>query len=177
MDKEVKNQLEEAEIPNILKDYFIRNSHIHLYLNKLLLNEIEETYIEYDSLYEFDDAEFCSYVITGVKKQEKHQYFYHYLKKILDSNLKLIPKSRISDYQKLTKLGKNISKLQEDEILIALKNLLITMQDLKVSKEQEKLLHAYKLTGALQVLFTLYPDNVHKKDFEQTFHSLVNIDL
>ncbi|WP_281974999.1 hypothetical protein [Halobacillus litoralis] len=177
MNKEMENRVEEAEIPNILKDYFLRNTHIHLYLNDLLLNEIEEIYIEYDSLYEFDDAEFCSYVITGVKKQEKHEYFYHYLKKVLDSNLELIPKSRISDYQKLTKLGKNISNLQEDEILIALKNLLITMQDLKVTKKQEKLLQAYKLTGALQVLFTLYPDNVYKKDFEHIFLILESIDI
>src|SRR5699024_1940120 len=110
MDKEIIDQIEKAEIPTILKDYFLRNYHVHLYLNESLLNELEETYIEYDSLYEFDDAEFCSYVIAGIKKQDKHEYFYHYLKKVLDNNLKFIPKSPIADYQKLINLGKNISK-------------------------------------------------------------------
>lgn len=162
-------------MPTMLKDYFLRNSHVHLYLNESLLNEIEETYIEYDSLYEFDNAEFCSYVITGVKKQEKHEYFYHYLKKVLDSNLNLIPKSKISDHQKLTKLEKNVSKLPEDAILISLKDLLITIQDFKSSEEPQKLLHAYKISGALQVLFTLYPDNIYKKDFEHIFNNLLNL--
>lgn len=167
-------QIEKIDIPTMLKDYFIRNSHVHLYLSKSLLNEIEDIYIEYDSLYEFDDTEFCSYVITGVKKQEKHEYFYHYLKKVLDSNLDLIPKSGVSDYQKLTKLEKNLSKLPEDVILITLKDLLITMQDIP-SDELEKLLHAYKLSGALQVLFTLYPDSIYKKDFEYIFNNLLKI--
>ena len=174
MNTETKDLIEKIDIPNMLKDYFIRNSHVHLYLSESLLNEIEDTYIEYDSLYEFDNTEFCSYVITGVKKQEKHEYFYHYLKKVLDSNLDLIPKSSISDYQKLTKLEKNISELPEDLILITLKDLLITIQDIS-SEEGKKLLHAYKLSGALQVLFTLYPDNIYKKDFEHIFNNLLKI--
>jgi|SRR5690625_473113 len=177
MDKEMIDQIEKTEIPNILKYYFTKNFHIHLYLNESLLNEIEEIYIEYDSLYDFDDTEFCSYVITGVKKQDNHEYFYHYLKKVLDSNLKLVSKSRIFDYLKLTRLGINISTLQEDEILITLKNLLITMQDFKISKDRKKLLHAYKLADALHVLFTLYPNNVYEKDFEHIFFNLVNIEL
>lgn len=78
MDKKMKDLIEKAEIPAILKDYFLRSNHVHLYLNKPLLNEFEESYIEYDSLYEFDDAEFCSYVIVGIKKQDKHEYFYFY---------------------------------------------------------------------------------------------------
>ncbi|GIO20603.1 hypothetical protein J18TS1_37030 [Oceanobacillus oncorhynchi subsp. incaldanensis] len=83
MDKEIKVRIEKAEIPSILKDYFLRNYHVHLYLNESVLNEVEESYIEYDSLYEFDNAEFYSYVIADIKKQDKHEYFYHYIKKFL----------------------------------------------------------------------------------------------
>lgn len=171
----MKAHIEKAEIPAILKDYFLRNNHIHLYLNESLLNEIEESYIEYDSLYEFDDAEFCSYVIVGIKKQDKHEYFYHYLKKVLDNNLKLISKSPISDYEKLSKLEKNI--LPEDEILITLKNLLIAIQDFKSKQELGRLLRAYKLAGELEILFTLYPDSKYKGDFDHIFTNLLTASL
>ncbi|MFB4166869.1 hypothetical protein [Virgibacillus sp. JSM 102003] len=54
MEKEIKERIEKAEFPTILKDYSLRNYHVHLYLNESVLNEIEESYIEYDSLYKFD---------------------------------------------------------------------------------------------------------------------------
>lgn len=177
MDKEIKERIEKAEIPTMLKDYFKRNHHVHLYLNESVLNEIEESYIEYDSLYEFDDAEFCSYVIAGIKKQDKHEYFYHYLKKVLDNNLKIISKSPISDYQRLVNLKKNISKLPEDEILITLKNLFMTVQDFNSAKELGKLLRAYKLAGELEILFILYPDSDYKEDFEYVFTNLLTASL
>lgn len=172
MDKKLKALIEKTEIPTILKDYFLRSNHAHLYLNESLLNEIEESYIEYDSLYEFDDAEFCSYVIVGIKKQDKHDYFYYYLKKVLDSNLKLISKSPTSDYEKLSKLEKNL--IPEDEILIILNNLLITIQDFKSKKELPRLLRAYRLVGGLEILFTLYPDSEFKEDFEKIYTTLLD---
>jgi len=171
MDKNMKDLIEKTEIPAILKDYFLRNKHVHLYLNESLLNEIEESYIEYDSLYEFDDAEFCSYVIVGIKKQDKHEYFYFYLKKVLDNNLKLISKSPTTDYEKLKRFEKNL--IPEDEILITLKDLLITIQDFNSKKEPGRLLRAYKLAGQLEILFTLYPNNDLKEDYEDIFTNLL----
>ncbi|GIO20602.1 hypothetical protein J18TS1_37020 [Oceanobacillus oncorhynchi subsp. incaldanensis] len=70
-------------------------------------------------------------------------------------------------------LEKNIPS--EDEILITLKNLLITIQDMKSSKELGKLLRAYKLAGELEILFTLYPDSIYKEDFESIFVNLLTI--
>ncbi|WP_430786369.1 hypothetical protein VBD025_13620 [Virgibacillus flavescens] len=172
MNKEIKVQIENSDIPKILKEYFLRNPHVHLYLNESLLKDVEETYIEYDSLYEFDQAEFCSYIITGIKKQDKHEYFYHYLKKVLDSNLNLIPKSKISDYQKVLKIGKSISKVKEDEIPQVIIDLLKFIDDFNKTKNLKKLLLAHKLIGILQVLFTLYPENPYKKDFKHISSNL-----
>lgn len=171
MDEKLKAHIEKAEIPAILKDYFLRSNYVHLYLNGSLLDEIEESYIEYDSLYEFDDAEFCSYVIIGIKKQDKHEYFYYYLKKVIDNNLKLISKAPISDYEKLSKLEKNL--VPEDEILITIKKLLIAIQEFKSTQELGKLLRAHKFAGELEILFTIYPDNAFKKDFEQIYTNLL----
>lgn len=173
MDKELIEQINKAIIPKMLKDYFQRNYHIHLYISEPLLNEIEESYIEYDSLYEFDDAEFCASVIAGVRKQDKHDYFYHYLKKVLDSNLTLISKSTESNHQRLMKLEKSISNLPEDRILITLKNLLTAIQDFKSSKDMSKLFRCYMLVGELQILLTLYPENEYEEDFNNTLTNLL----
>lgn len=171
MDKKMKDLIKKAEIPAILKDYFLRSNHVALYLNESLLNEIEESYIEYDSLYEFDDAEFCSYVIVSIKKQDKHEYFYFYLKKILDNNLKVVSKSPTNDYEKLKKLEKNL--IPEDEILTTLKNLLISIQEFNSNKRPGPLLRAYRLAGELEILFTIYPDNEFKEDFEEIYTNLL----
>ncbi|MFB4166868.1 hypothetical protein [Virgibacillus sp. JSM 102003] len=121
------------------------------------------------------ETEFCCFVIAGIKKQEKHEYFYHYLKKVLDSNLHLIPKSKVPECQELIKLEKNLSKLPESSILVSLKDLLITIQDFKQCDEPKKLLHAYKISGALQVLFTLYPDNIYRKEFVDIYNNSLNL--
>src|SRR5690606_7319456 len=113
MDTELKDQIKDADIPEILRSYLLRNKHVGLFLDETLLKEIEEIYVEYDSLFIFDEAEFCSYVITGIKKLDKHDYFYHYLKKVFETNLNLISKSKIPDYEKTAKLTDNLSKFQE----------------------------------------------------------------
>lgn len=173
MDKELLEQIDNAIIPKMLKDYFLRNHHVHLYINRSLLKNIEESYIEYDSLYEFDDAEFCAAVITGIKKQDKHDYFYHYLKKVLDNSLTLISKSTDFNLQKLIKLEKNLSNLPESRILVTLNNLHTAMQDFKSSKEKGKLYRSYMLVGELQILLTLYPDNEYDEEFNNTLTSLI----
>ncbi|RAK50233.1 hypothetical protein BHX94_01860 [Macrococcoides bohemicum] len=63
--------------------------------------------------------------------------------------------------------------IPEDEILITLKNLLITIQDFNSKKELSRLLRAYKLAGELEILFTLYPDSDLKEEFEEIFTNLL----
>jgi len=174
MDKEIRKQIEEAILPQLLKDYFLRNHHIHLYINESLLAEIEESYIEYDTLYEFDETDFCTHVITGIHKQDKHEYFYHYLKKVLDNNLIRQSKSKKTNYSQLKELEQTIINLPERYILAKLKVLLMTMQKIRKSEAKEKeIFLAYTLVGHLEMLFILYPNNIHKKDYEVTVNNLI----
>lgn len=170
-------EIENADIPKLLKNYLMRNKHTHLYLSESLLNEIEEIYIEFDSMYIFDEAEFCSYIITGIKKQEKHDYFYHYLKKIFETSLTTISKSDISDYEKAAKLQSNISVLHESKIPRILIDMINNLNQFKSTESPEFLLKAYELMGILQTFFILYPENEYKSDFENICNSLINIDI
>lgn len=177
MDTELKDQIKDADIPEILRSYLLRNKHVGLFLDETLLKEIEEIYVEYDSLFIFDEAEFCSYVITGIKKLDKHDYFYHYLKKVFETNLNLISKSKIPDYEKTAKLTDNLSKFQESDISRILVDFFKSMNEFKESKELRYLFTAYKISGVLHILFELYPDNEHKSDFHSVYNTLRNLEV
>lgn len=171
-------KISKMDIPKMLKDYFLRNKHIDLLIDDNLLVEIEDLYIEYDSLYEFDESEFCSYVITCIKKQDKHDYFYHYLKKVLDSNLSTTSKKKNINTKKLTQLDKIISaKLDENDIPQLLMSLLNLIEDYKNSKKVSNLFNAYTLNGVLKVFFTLYPKNSFLNAFNRIQKKLTQIDL
>jgi len=177
MDTKLKDQINDADIPEIFRNYLLRNKHVGLFLDEPLLKEIEEIYVEYDSLFIFDEAEFCSYVITGIKKLDKHDYFYHYLKKVFETNLNLISKSKMPDYEKTAKLTENISKLQESEIPRILVDFYKTMNEFKESKDLRFLFTAYKISGVLHILFELYPENEYKSDFTAVYSTLRNLEV
>lgn len=173
MNKDLIELINNNELPKILKNYFTRNTHIHMCLNEVLLKDIEEIYIEFDSLYEFDEAEFCSFVITCIKKQDKHDYFYNYLKKVLESSLTTFPKSNIT--QKSSRMVGNFSKITEEQISRVIMDLLDIIDEYNKTKSLDKLLLAREIIGILQVLFTLYPNNIYKNDFKDISNNLYKI--
>src|SRR5699024_700184 len=177
MDNNLIEIIEKTDIPKLLKSYLLRNKHAHLYINEALLSEIEELYIEYDSLFIFDEAEFCSYVITGIKKQEKHDYFYHYLKKVFDTNLTCIPKSDILNYDELAKVQAKISALPENQIPRIIIDMFNCIDEFKNTKNVNFLFNAYEIKGVLRILFLLYPDNEYKNDYDNASNMLSNIEI
>jgi|SRR5699024_2208570 len=167
MNKDMEKIINEIEVPIILKDYLLRSNNIYLNLTEELLLEIQKIYIEYDSLYEFDEAEFCSYVIISLKKQDKYKYFYYYLKKILDNSLNVTTKSNSGN-------GKS-NLISEDQILVTLEELLETIKRYNVEKKVSLLFRSYKLTGELEILFKLYPNNSYEKKYEDILSKLLKI--
>src|SRR5690625_8014175 len=97
MDTKLKDQINDADIPEIFRNYLLRNKHVGLFLDEPLLKEIEEIYVEYDSLYIINEAEYFSYVITGIKKLDMHDYLYTYLKKVFETKHNIIFKAKDID--------------------------------------------------------------------------------
>lgn len=160
------NDINQADIPQLLKDYLLRNEQIQLTLNTSLLNDIKDLYIEYDSLYIFDKAEFSSYVITGLKKQDKYDYFYNYLKIVMESNMYLRSKNKRGNELLLNRMYENIHP-KVDNITKYIFDLYSLIDNYKESKNKNILFEAYRISGVLEVLFDIFPGNEYSDEFKK----------
>lgn len=167
MDENTIDYIETTDIPRLLKDYFLRNVHSHLYINNQLINNIEDLYIELDSFYEFDDVEFCAIVINGIKKQEKHNYFYHYLKKVIDNSMKMVPKSSKFNQNEVVLAKKLLLEFPENEIVDNLKRLSKLIEEYQMFGDDRKIYEAHILIGKLQILIKIYPYKEHIKVYKR----------
>lgn len=164
--KELTNKINQADIPQLLKDYLFRNKQIQLTLNTNLLDDIQDLYIEYDSLYIFDEAEFSSYVITGLKKQDKHDYFYNYLKIVMQSNMYLSSKYKKGNELLLNRMYENIHP-KVNNISEFIFNLYSLIDTYKESKDTRVLFSAFRISGLLEVLFDIFPAHEYADEFKK----------
>ena len=166
MIEELCENIRSANIPELLKDYLLRIQRVQLPLNSKLLRDIEEIYIEYDSLYFFDKAKFSGYVITGLKKQDKYDYFYNYLKIVMESNLRLISKHQYPDYEVLKRMAENIDP-KEKKIPRYIENYLLSINTYEQSKDIQSLFTAFRISGILELMFDIYPGHPYSDDFKR----------
>jgi len=75
-----------SKLPDQLKEYFKKSVRIKKILKVDTINDIEDIYIFYDSLYTFDSSEFSSCVVISLSKCTNFDTFYHYLKKVIDTS-------------------------------------------------------------------------------------------
>lgn len=166
MSEELSDNIKSANIPALLKDYLLRTQHLQSSLNLDLLRDIEEIYAEYDSLYIFDEAEFSSYIITGLKKQDKHDYFYNYLKIVIGSNLRLRSKHYYPNYDILKRMEENISP-KEEKISQFIEDFLLSIEIYEQSKDIQSLFTAFRISGILELMFDIYPGHPYSDDFKR----------
>lgn len=171
MSEELSDNIKSTNIPELLKDYLLRTQHIQLSLNSNLLRDIEEIYIEYDSLYFFDEAEFSGYIITGLKKQDKHDYFYNYLKIVIGSNLRLISKHQYPNYEVLKRMAENIDP-KEEKIQQFIEDYLLSIETYEQSKDIQSLFTAFRISGILELMFDIYPGHPYSDDFKRHYKLL-----
>lgn len=155
---EIETFVNDSKLPSQLKEYFTASESIKEVITKKILSEIEDLYIYYTSLYHFDTSEFSAYTITSLKKCKGLDYFYFYLKKVIDSNLDLKTKD------KSFKSRSDYFLLQDKDIEILFKEAVIEFCEPidKVYKKNENvnLKEAYISLGKLELINKLisYPE-------------------
>ena len=95
--REIENTIETSALPSQLKEYFRTSASIQVILSKDLLEDVEDLYAYYHSLYQFDTSEFSACVITSLKQCTNYSSFYFYLKKILENRLEIKSKDELNN--------------------------------------------------------------------------------
>jgi len=87
-----REELYDFNIPEQLKNYLISTKKNYSNLNKKVLQEIEETFIFYDSLYHFDKSYFSACVIMTIQNEFASKNFNYSFNRMLDKELMVSPK-------------------------------------------------------------------------------------
>lgn len=132
---EIETFVNDSKLPSQLKEYFTASENIKGVITEKVLSEIEDLYIYYTSLYIFDTSEFSAYTITSLKKCKGLDYFYFYLKKVIDSNMDL--KTKDESF----KSSSDYFFLGDEDINIFFKETVVEFCDLidKIYKKKENL--------------------------------------
>ncbi|WP_179879489.1 hypothetical protein [Bacillus thuringiensis] len=72
-----------------MKKYFLDSKRIKSFLSKTIILGIEEVYLLYSVLYEFNETQFTQKTIDAIERCKDRNTFYFYLKKILDVDLEI----------------------------------------------------------------------------------------
>ena len=99
---ELETFIESSALPIQLKEYFIGSKKIQKIISVEILNDIEDLYVYYDALYQFDSSEFGVSVIDSLKRCKDFSRYYYYLKKILENELEIESKNE-NGYIKISK--------------------------------------------------------------------------
>lgn len=100
---ELETFIESSALPIQLKEYFIGSKNIQKVISEEILDEIEDLYVYYDSLYKFDTSEFGVSVIDSLMRCKDFNMYYFYLKKILENQLVIESKDE-NRYIKINKV-------------------------------------------------------------------------
>lgn len=168
MHEELLVKIKSADIPIVLREYFMRKPDITNIINESLLQDIEDLYMELDSLYNFDHSIFSGYIINALKKTEIHDYFYYYLKKILDVNLEATSKFNPAQNIHLS----FISNIDESDIKNNITKILSYIEYYNKTENIRSLCTAYRLTGITYVYLQLFPNNNQQKKLQNIIYIL-----
>lgn len=151
----IETFVNDSKLPSQLKEYFTTSESIKDIISKKVLSEIEDLYIYYTSVYIFDTSEFSAYTITSLKKCKDLNYFYFYLKKVIDTNVDL--KTKDQSFKK----SKDYLFLKDEDINILFKEAVVEFCDLvdKIYKKNENLnlKKTYISLGKLELINRLIP--------------------
>ncbi|AJI10905.1 hypothetical protein [Bacillus cereus] len=89
MNTDIEEMIKSGNLPGIMKKYFLDSKRIKGFLSKAIILDVEELYLLYSVLYEFNEAQFTQKTIDAIERCKDKNTFYFYLKKILDVDLEI----------------------------------------------------------------------------------------
>ncbi|WP_257150008.1 hypothetical protein [Bacillus cereus] len=160
MNVTISDTLRKIEIPEMLREYLLKSNKMVDSLSAEMLLEIEDIYIFYKSLYNFDETEFSVNVIKSIERCKETAGFYFYLKKVLDSGLQISSKGNKDEERD------GVLKISQDYVNEQFK--CITREYIELinqiykNEQHINLKSVYKNIGRLEVLGDILEDRYLK---------------
>ena len=147
LDSLVKN----SKLPTQLKEYFTVSKIVKDLITKEVIQEIEDLYIFYKSIYTFDTSEFSAYTITTLKRCNNFNTFYFYLKKVIDTNLELKSRDNLCNEHNSRKIDIILNLYLKNNI----NEFCYFIDKIYNSEEGIDLNQTYRLLGRLEMLYLI----------------------
>lgn len=160
MNVTISDTLRKIEIPEMLREYLLKSNKMVDSLSAEMLLEIEDIYVFYKSLYNFDETEFSVNVIKSIERCKETAGFYFYLKKVLDSGLQISSKGNKDEERD------GVLKISQDYVNEQFK--CITREYIELinqiykNEQHINLKSVYKNVGRLEVLGDILEDRYLK---------------
>lgn len=160
MNVTISDTLRKIEIPEMLREYLLKSNKMVDSLSAEMLLEIEDIYVFYKSLYNFDETEFSVNVIKSIERCKETAGFYFYLKKVLDSGLQISSKGNKDEERD------GVLKISQDYVNEQFK--CITREYIELinqiykNEQHINLKSVYKNIGRLEVLGDILEDRYLK---------------
>lgn len=160
MNVTISDTLRKIEIPEMLREYLLKSNKMVDSLSAEMLLEIEDIYVFYKSLYNFDETEFSVNVIKSIERCKETAGFYFYLKKVLDSGLQISSKGNKEEERD------GVLKISQDYVNEQFK--CITREYIELinqiykNEQHINLKSVYKNVGRLEVLGDILEDRYLK---------------
>lgn len=154
---ELNTLVKASKLPNQLKEYFTNSESIKEVITVKLIKEIEDLYIYFNSLYSFDKSEYSAYTITSLKRCKDLDSLYFYLKKVLETNLKLQSKDNECD-QYLLK-NKTVNRIFQNTA----SDYFILIDKIYEKEKDIDMAETYKALGKIELIVELIDHNDFKK--------------
>lgn len=160
MNVTISDTLRKIEIPEMLREYLLKSNKMVDSLSAEMLLEIEDIYLFYKSLYNFDETEFSVNVIKSIERCKETAGFYFYLKKVLDSGLQISSKGNKDEERD------GVLKISQDYVNEQFK--CITREYIELinqiykNEQHINLKSVYKNIGRLEVLGDILEDRYLK---------------
>ncbi|WP_017753717.1 hypothetical protein [Calidifontibacillus oryziterrae] len=148
-------KIDEYRLPIQLATYFQDSKKVSEFLNEKVLEDIEELYTMYKSLYLFDETEFSKYAIKCVERCKDIDGFYYYFKKVIDSSIELNSKGNM-------KSNSGIDIDYVDKIFKKVSNLFVkNLEEIKDGWGILNIKNTYTLLGKLELICELVEDEFY----------------
>ncbi len=160
MNVTISDTLRKIEIPEMLREYLLKSNKMVDSLSAEMLLEIEDIFVFYKSLYNFDETEFSVNVIKSIERCKETAGFYFYLKKVLDSGLQISSKGNKDEERD------GVLKISQDYVNEQFK--CITREYIELinqiykNEQHINLKSVYKNIGRLEVLGDILEDRYLK---------------
>lgn len=157
--------IKSLNLPSHLKEYFLKSERIKKFITRENLEDIEDIYLLFNSVYLFNESIFSSHVILLLSKSKEFDYYFH-LKQVLETDMEKIP--RTHKFEQINKtLAMDYAFLKD-----FFKDFTFMMMSYTEEKEVYDFVDYYKYLGKLEMINIFIDDDDFKALLKNGYENL-----